>query len=532
VLAVLLFTVPASARFYEAQDYDVRLQLDHSGTLTVTETIAFRFIAGPFHYAFREIAANHTDGISDVHATMDGRDCPIGTGPGEVEIYGSPEMMVRWHFPEIISGNHKFTVQYRVAGVIRPGPNSQMLVWRALPQNHEYPIRSTEIILEYPPEAAPRAAAIRSTNITFTSEAGHSVLNMNNPDKDVVVDAIFPAGSFDAPTPQWLLAREQSQRNYASGARIGRIVAAAILILSYVWLFRVRVAAPLAPSEVTITSPPNSLPPALVASLIRKPGASLGTLFDLARRGVLKIEETKRSVWLGRKFQIVYNPASQSLAPHESTFLQLGFGPGETSAGLRGFLGRVGRPRKFRKALRDELRSTGCIDPAREAAGRKLSIAALVGFIAGVAMLTMESRWGFALPIGAALLAIALLAIILAARQPIWTDAGIFAAGQWKAFSRYVRDLAKGRELLPDAADFERFLPYAAAFGLASQFLKQRSQQGGVELPPWFHAIETADASDAFVAFVSTGDATASGDGGFGGGGGGDASGGGSSGAG
>jgi uncharacterized membrane protein YgcG len=262
-------------------------------------------------------------------------------------------------------------------------------------------------------------------------------------------------------------------------------------------------------------------------------GASLGTLLDLARRGVLKIEETKRSRLYGRQFQIVLYDDSARLAPHENVLLESVFKPGETAVTMRDFFSRLTRRRQFPDAVREELRSAGYINPVRETARRKLSIAGFILLLAGLALfvegLVFDSS--FATPVGVSLFVSGFLGLVLAATQPIWSDAGVLVAAQWKAFARYLSKLSRGFELLRDTASFERFLPYAAAFGLAAPFLKQRAKQGGVELPPWFHAMDSADASDAFVAFVSTGDASSSGGGGSGGGGG-DASGGGSSGAG
>lgn len=88
-----------------------------------------------------------------------------------------------------------------------------------------------------------------------------------------------------------------------------------------------------------------------------------------------------------------------------------------------------------------------------------------------------------------------LLAFILGAIQPVWSDRGMVAAAQWKAFARYVTQAARGRESLPDRDALERFLPYAAAFALAASLLKRQEKQYGVTLPPWFQAIGGEDGS-------------------------------------
>jgi hypothetical protein len=199
VVLMLLSSVCAFGKYYEANRYDVKLHLDSRGGLTVTETVAFRFVVGPFSYVFREIASTETDGIENVQASMDGRPCASGTGPGEVEILGSSPVMVRWHFAEIFSGTHTFTVQYRAAGTVRPSGDSQTLVWRVLPQQRSYGIGASEIVLEYPPGVAPRTVALRSGAPDFEIGRGSAHATMVNPPmaEDVILGAQFPAGSFN-----------------------------------------------------------------------------------------------------------------------------------------------------------------------------------------------------------------------------------------------------------------------------------------------------------------------------------------------
>ena len=157
VAVILLSSVSAFGKYYEAERYDVTLRLDSQGDLAVTETVVFRFVVGPFQFVFREIAATETDGIDHVQAWFDGRPCALGTGPGEVEISGSSPVMVRWHFAPIMSGSHTFTVQYRATGIMRPAGDSQALSWRVLPQQSNYSIGASVIDLEYPPGVEPQA---------------------------------------------------------------------------------------------------------------------------------------------------------------------------------------------------------------------------------------------------------------------------------------------------------------------------------------------------------------------------------------
>jgi hypothetical protein len=74
------------------------------GTLSVTETVTFKFVGGPFTYVFRDIPTDKTDGIVIESASMDDQIMQHGSGTGQVEItYGNP-VKVTWHFVCLLFG--------------------------------------------------------------------------------------------------------------------------------------------------------------------------------------------------------------------------------------------------------------------------------------------------------------------------------------------------------------------------------------------------------------------------------------------
>ena len=74
VLIISLFaTGPAlAAKTYRAERFDVQVDLQEDGSAIVTETIEFRFEGGDFTFAFREVSATETDGITFLETSMDG----------------------------------------------------------------------------------------------------------------------------------------------------------------------------------------------------------------------------------------------------------------------------------------------------------------------------------------------------------------------------------------------------------------------------------------------------------------------------
>jgi hypothetical protein len=512
VVLILLSSVSAFGKYYEAQDYDVKLHLDSRGVLTVTETVKFRFVVGPFSYVFREIAATETDGIENVQAWMDGLPCASGTGAGEVEIQGSSPVMVRWHFAEILSGYHTFTVQYRAAGTLRPSANAQTLVWRVLPQKRSYGVGASAVDLEYPPGVVPRVVALRSGAPDFEIGRGRAHAVMVNPPlaEDVIVEAQFPAGSFTGPPPAWQAALVRKKIDFQRGLRDGAAEAAIFLVLACLWMFRIRAAARSGATglepDMSIVSPPSSLPPAMAGWLIGRAGLSLATLFDLARRGVLRIEETKRGFLGSRQFQVVMCDASARLVRHEQVLLERVFAPGETTIPIQDFVSRS-RSGEFISAIRGDSQAAGLIDESRAGARLRLLVAGGIGLAAGLALvgIGVASRKSVelsylaatAMVLGGTVVVAGLLALILVRIQPVWSDSGLVAAAEWKAFAHYLMQAALGRAALPDPAVWERTLPYAAAFGVAGPLLILQEKRGGVAPPAWFQAFQTPDGSDA-----------------------------------
>ena len=97
---------PAAAKDYRAERYDVALNLDRQGKLTVTENVEFQFLGGPFHFVFRDLDTRYTDGISNVRAS----------GQGDVEISGDSPIHVRWNFEPVSDVTRSFTLSYAVSG--------------------------------------------------------------------------------------------------------------------------------------------------------------------------------------------------------------------------------------------------------------------------------------------------------------------------------------------------------------------------------------------------------------------------------
>ncbi len=269
---------------------------------------------------------------------------------------------------------------------------------------------------------------------------------------------------------------------------------------------------------------------------------AVAALFDLARRGVLRIEEASQRTWY-RKHDFVLELLEQpaGLRPHEAGLLRLLFedkrGAETTSVKLSDLRGRLAsRIKWFNEPLKEEMAAAGLLDPQRVKARNSFLLIGLlllavmtVAMVIAIALLARFAGWPF-LVVGS-LFALSMMAFIVSAAYSPLSDRGSQEAARWQGFYEYLRDVTKGREPAWDLRQFERYLPYAASYSLAEKWAKAFRERGGADIPAWFHAVAAApdQAMGSFIAFTAASHSTGS-SGGAGGAGG--AAGGGGSGAG
>jgi uncharacterized membrane protein YgcG len=278
---------------------------------------------------------------------------------------------------------------------------------------------------------------------------------------------------------------------------------------------------------------------------------SLAALIDLAQRGFVSIEQIPGKWYSPNRFELVKLPKKDTLSMHEQILMDALFirngGPVERVR-LDQYAQLVGRRiSDFSKAVKVEIGLLGLISPVRKKRQMKLLIAGacliLAGLVFGILLALLVLGHPDVLSLAQDQVSSALLGgciaafvsglvyMIFAAVYSPLSSQGRWIAGQWNGFSRYLKDLTARREepVRPDT--FTHFLPFAAGFGLGSQWAKSFQKRGYTDVPDWFHALNEQDAMasfGAFATFMSSSDSSAASSGGGGGG----ASGGGGSGAG
>jgi uncharacterized membrane protein YgcG len=294
------------------------------------------------------------------------------------------------------------------------------------------------------------------------------------------------------------------------------------------------------------STPPKPIPAALAARLTRGNYGFLGSLFSLAQRGVVNIEEGPKK-WGSRTFEVVRLQNTVRLEPHEVIFMDSFFHKAKNDRVNLSNIASLANDGRFTKALDDELTMSGWRDADR--ASRRMRFLALTGFgvIFGLVIILISiliggflmetNNWALTLAAilmgsGIALVCFGLVGLLVAGLISTHSEEGVRQAKAWIGFSKHLLKITRSRDAFVTPELFERYLSYAAGFGIATEWAKFFQKMTEVPIPVWFHGLQDSLDDGSFVAILAAisaanSSASAGADGGGGG-----SSGGGSSGAG
>ena len=547
VLLLLLAPGHASAdKRYDANRFDVRISLQADGTTRVTETVEFRFEGGTFTQVTRELPLRRTDGIQVLGADLDGEAVAIGRDAGDRRLEVSRrENRVRaaWRFPPL-DGTHTFSLSYVVRGLVQAGDGEDLLAWTVLPRDHDYRIAASRVTFEWPGAALLRSVTADGRPVDVGSQSASFELRGLGRDDSVTLRAAFAPGTA-APRPAGWQQREARRREMAptwSTLAVSLFVVASALFF-FAWIRSPRPTGREAFAD-TVPHQPGAMSPAMAGALTAGGGGpstrhTIAAVLDLARRGLLRIEERPKGRWGSRQF-IVRREAARgahaALRPHEQAILDTVFtkkGQTEDEVEMSAVHGRLtSGSGRITRAVRQELSEAGLLDADRLRARRRLMTAAtvvmVVGFVGILLTIPLAPEYGgWPVLVPLALEAASAIGFILAASLPAQSDAGLRQGARWQRYGAHLQQASrKGETASPISPDA---LPFAVAFGAAAAYAKALRERG-MPLPAWFHPASLApdEQGAAFVALMTTSAASGSASAGGAGGG---AAGGGSSGA-
>lgn len=517
----LFFTIAAqSDKSYYAERFDVEVVAQTDGSLLVDETVRFNFSGGPFSFVFRELPTDKTDGITDIVAGVDGVPWPQGDGPGEVEITGNNPIEVTWHLSPTADTAQTFTLSYRLLNVVRPGDEVDILDYQALPDEYEYTIGSSRVNFILPPGVRlSTPPEVRAGNATVTTDSGRATFEMRelSPGDPLVVRLSFAPGVFTGEVPQW-----QAQRTTQNSRAWIWFLSAAVILAGGIWAFYSALR-PYSRSLPKATSflfkPPVELSPALAGYLANPTvgwSHGLATLFDLAARGYIEIEQIReKSALRSPEFAITLLDRPQDLKPHEAALIDLLFtdkSGEEQDVVTMSAMNRLitsSRWKEYTQVLEDEAIQEGLIDPAAKQRQKQLIGWSVVVMLMAipllmVAFLLREAFGMWTLVAVAAVFLLGLAGIIFSASISLLTDKGYQYASAFEPFHHLIKQVAKGKTTLPDLTYYEAYLPFATAYGHAEQWVKDQAKSDYQQVPAYFRAAQSSGAEmAAFVTVIS-----------------------------
>jgi hypothetical protein len=528
LLGMATAVTQAQEKSYSASRFDVAMTVEEGGAVLVTETVVFDFVGGPFTFVFRELPLDHTDGIAVLEASVDGVVYPVGTEPGQVEISGENPMRITWHLPPVSNATRAVVLTYRAQGVVRREEGTDALYWQPLPDSYDYTIGESKTAVTYPSTAAllSEPAVLAGTAVVTQSpnQATFTAADLQ-PDSPLVFMMQFAEGSLISEPPAWQAARQtaDAQLPYWIGFAFF-IFGAGFAGLFVTWRPR---RAPSTKSKQTVMTPPGKLPPGMAGVLLSESASpdwnhAQGTMFSLAEQGVLVIEELPEKSWR-RKHNFVVKHVDQvpGLRPHEEGFLEMLF-VGKNGRATSIKLSDMGKKitgsawEKYKEPLTEEMEQAGFLSEARRNVRKKyfilgsvLFFLGMAGFIALAVLKNEALGFGPMIVMGAVGL-LGIVSFILGASLAPLSDEGAETAVLWKQFSNYLKEVSKGKQAVDNPATFEKYLPYAAAFGLLHQWAKHFEKEGWTETPAYFHLLPATTGNQAMVAFVAMSAATSS----------------------
>lgn len=518
LLASLLITLaplPAQAQdrslYWGIYDVDITVQPD--GCFRVVETQELVFTVGEFRFGVRTIPTEFTSSITDVRVSELGGETYRPSTSGEPFTYSvsqsGGDLNIRYNFPPTSDDRRTIVIEYMVCGGLLYYAGGDQLVWQAVPSNASFPIQNASVTVRLPDgvtidnydASGPRGTATLLDNNQGVRFVATEPIRAGGPTFRVRVQ--WPSGRVAGAPASWQVAMDRQDRigpiaNLGVLALTGLALVGGLLGLYLLWYSKGRDAPVKLPAE-WIPEPPSDLPAGMVGTLIdehAEPKDVMATLVELARRGVLAIqEESKPGLFgIGKSQEFTYHleNANLPMRPYEKLLVDKLF-DGEQSkkfSDLREkFYVHISQvQRGLYQAVVDEgyfPRSPERVRTSYASLGvAALILAAVVGCFAFI-VLAQWSGLALCLPVAFAVPAIGL--IVLARYMPRKSEQGAEEAAKWLAFKRYMENIERYTKVDEVKEIFDRYLPYAIAFGLEKSWIAKFARVDAPP-PPWYHS--------------------------------------------
>jgi uncharacterized membrane protein YgcG len=518
-LFLMLQGAPASAQSKTIvwERFDVTLGIHPNGSVTVVERQRIRFSSGTFTFGFRTIPLAKTEGIVDVRVSEPGGSAyRLASSGGEPHTFTAvvegSDLSIRWYFPEVGNASRTYDIEYTVLGGVRIYDSGDKFQWISQPTDRDFPIEASSVIVALPSGASfldidsagvpvtwQQTGDGRFVTYTSTGSLGNSGI--------IEIGVEFTHGVLTAPSPGWQADHDKDEFyalkvqpfvNLGVGLVAALVLIGGPLLVYLLWYTRGR-DPKVGPVPEYITEPPDDTPPGVLGTLIDERADMrdiIATIVDLGRRGHLAIEEEQSKGIFG-------------LSSHDFTFRKGDEADTELSRVERQVIqgifgsGRVTRLTdmknkfythlpKIQKRLYEEMVKRSFFKTNPDTTRRRwqiLGIGSLAGtFFVGLFALPMLIGFSQFVPcvfVGFGITGLAML--LLGRAMPAKTRKGSEMAAKWRAFKKYLSRIEQHEELDKSTELFDRYLPYAIAFGIKDTWIFKFSSNPATPIPPWYY---------------------------------------------
>jgi len=531
VLGVLfiLHAHPAFAQekslLWERFDVDIIIRSD--GSFEVTEHQAIRFTRGTFTFGYRDIPKKNFSSIDDWSLTDASgnryRQAGYGKEPYTFTVADKgSHYVIYWYFPVMANQSETFALAYTVRDGLRYYEGGDQLWWQAIYGDRSFPVQAGRVNVVAPAsihewaaytsrgEAWQDAREIASASLLESGrEIAYLIDSRLDPGQAFEVRVEFTPGVVAGQPQPWQTRADaeaaELEAELAFRARWGPIFtllfgALGLLFLLggpaalYLLWYRLGRDKPVEMVADYLPEPPDDLAPGVVGTLLDEQADMqdiIATLVDLAQRKVISITEEKTGQFqVARDFIYRYENRELPVSTFEQLLLD-GLFELKGEVRLSDLKDRFHKELPaLKRALYEEVTEQGFFARSPEKVRSQygclgVGLLALAG-LAGIGLMTLfGGLTGAAVLPGIGLAVTAFGFLLLSRFMPRKTDVGAELAARWQAFKSYLRDIDRYSDLEEQKALWDRWLPYAIAFGVDKQYIR-KFEAVDAPAPGWY----------------------------------------------
>ncbi|MFN0179551.1 MAG: DUF2207 domain-containing protein [Gemmatimonadales bacterium] len=492
-LAILAWAAPAMAqeRTLAIQAFDAAIKVNPDATIDVAETITARF-TGSWNGIYRTIPI--------VYRTPQGFNWTIKIAPQAIvddqgnalKVETSRErhyLKIKIWVPGATDAVKTITLRYRATNGLRFFDEHDELYWNVTGDEWDVPIEAASATITLPPGAA----GIRATAFDGSYGSTSQRSQVETSGTSVRVTMATPLGFREGLTAVvgWNkgVVTPPSDVTKAAGFLFANWpLLLPIPVFFLMWsLWRRRGRDPDARPVAVQYEPPAKLTPAEAGTLLDNSADMrdiTATLVDLAVKGFLRIEEQEESQLFGliKKKEFVFVPTKprgewRTLGAHEQRLLEGVFRNGDAAVPLSDLENQFYRQIPgIKTAVFDALITHGFYASRPDAVRGRWMLAAVVSgaVLGGLGIVVSGNLLLSPAPFVVAAVLVALIVGIFGFHMPARTIAGARTQEHVQGFLEFLQRVEgdRLRDFVKTPEMFERFLPYAMAFGVEKQWAK------------------------------------------------------------